>query len=287
MDIQLRAAISSDAPACGRIIFEAFRRINEQHGFASGYAELATAIRVAAAQLDHPEVYGVVAEAGGQIVGAAFLDERAIVRGIGPVTVDPQAQGQGIGRRLMEHLLDRAGTAPGARLVTDAFNGQAVALYASLGFEVKEPLALVTGRPKTATSPEPTFRPMTMDDLDDCARLAERVHGFDRSNELSDALSRSAGWVSHRLGRLTAYATSLTLWQAGHAVAETDQDLQSLLSGAASALNAPLSFLLPLRQSELARWCIQQGLRLGKPMLLMSIGEYQDPRGAWFPSARL
>ncbi len=287
MDIQLRSAVRADAAACGRIIFQAFREINEQHGFASSYTEEALAIRVAAMQLDHPEVYGVVAEAGGRIVGSAFLDERALVRGIGPITVDPQRQGEGIGRRLLEHILERAGTAPGARLVTDAFNGQALSLYASLGFDVKEPLALVSGRPQDHPSARAAVRPMTADDLGACAALCERAHGFDRTNELADCLNSLCPVVALAEGRITAYGSAPTLWQACHAVAETDEDLEALILGTAAVLRSAISFLLPTRQARLLRWCLSQGLRVEKPMLLMSIGEYQEPRGAWFPSARL
>jgi predicted N-acetyltransferase YhbS len=287
MDIKLRSAVSSDGAACGRIIFQAFRNINVQHGFASAYTEEALAIRVASMHLDHPEVYGAVAETDGRIVGSGFLDERALVRGVGPVTVDPQFQGQGIGRRLMEHLLDRAGTAPGARLVSDAFNGQAVALYASLGFEVKEPLAVLSGRPKDRRAAPGVVRPMTSADLDACAGLCLKVHGFDRASELSDALRNLSPVVALNQGRVTAYATTFTLWPAGHAVAESAEVLQALILAAAATSPSPISFLLPTRQPNLLRWCLHQGLRVEKPMLLMSIGEYQEPRGAWLPSARL
>jgi predicted N-acetyltransferase YhbS len=287
MTIQLRAAVSGDAAACGRIIFRAFQRINDEHGFPSAYTDETLAARVASTQLDHPEVYGVVAEADGHVVGSAFLDERALVLSIGPVTVDPPFQRRGIGRRMMEHLLQRAGTAPGARLTTDAFNPQAISLYTSLGFEVKEPLMLLTGRPKDEAPTDARVRPMTADDLEATAALSAHVHGFDRSNELSDCLGKCSPVILVKQGRPTAYASTLSLWQAGHGVAETDQDLQALILGAASLSASPISLLLPTRQSTLLRWCVHQGLRLGKPMLLMSIGEYQEPRGAWFPSARM
>jgi len=45
----------------------------------------------------------------------------------------------------------------------------------------------------------------------------------------------------------------------------------------------PLAFLVPLR-TGLLRWGLEEGLRLVKPMNLMALGEYQEPRGSWFPS---
>jgi hypothetical protein len=68
-----------------------------------------------------------------------------------------------------------------------------------------------------------------------------------------------------------------------HGVAETEEDMKDLLLGAAIAIEEPLAFLVPLR-SELFRWSLEEGLRLVKPMNLMALGDYQEPRGAWFPS---
>jgi hypothetical protein len=45
----------------------------------------------------------------------------------------------------------------------------------------------------------------------------------------------------------------------------------------------PLAFLVPLR-AGLLRWCLEEGLRLQKPMNLMAIGDYREPQGSWFPS---
>jgi len=43
-------------------------------------------------------------------------------------------------------------------------------------------------------------------------------------------------------------------------------------------------FLLPTRQSDLFRWCLQKGLKVMKPLTLMSMGEYREPAGAFYPS---
>ena len=56
-----------------------------------------------------------------------------------------------------------------------------------------------------------------------------------------------------------------------------------LLLGAAATVEEPLAFLVPLR-SGVFRRCLEEGLRLVKPMNLMALGEYQEPSGAWFPS---
>jgi hypothetical protein len=42
--------------------------------------------------------------------------------------------------------------------------------------------------------------------------------------------------------------------------------------------------LLPIRNSELLRWCLSIGLRITQPMNLMSYGLYNEPRAAFLPS---
>ena len=54
----------------------------------------------------------VIAETGGRIVGSNCLDERSVIAGIGPITIDPSAQNVGIGRKLMQAVMNRANGAP-------------------------------------------------------------------------------------------------------------------------------------------------------------------------------
>jgi len=79
----------------------------------------------------------------------------------------------------MEAVLERARGAIGVRLVQDTFNMLSGALYASVGFEAKEPLLLMHGGPMSKPSLAVEVRPLEHDDLDDCAALCRRVHGFD------------------------------------------------------------------------------------------------------------
>ena len=119
MAITLRAGTSSDAEACGEICFKAFTEVSDRHGFPGPFPRLEFAIRVVSVQLSEPNYYAVVAEIDGQIVGSNFLDERSDVAGVGPITIDPSAQGSGVGRMLMEDVLKRASERrfPSVRLV--------------------------------------------------------------------------------------------------------------------------------------------------------------------------
>jgi hypothetical protein len=55
------------------------------------------------------------------------------------------------------------------------------------------------------------------------------------------------------------------------------------LIGAAESFPGP-GFLVPMRNGELLRWCLAEGLRITQTMTLMTIGLYNQPDGAWLPS---
>lgn len=280
--VRIRPARPADADAAGRIIHDAFQGIAAAHGFPKDFPDRETAIRLAAAFIDDPSVFGVVAEAEGRVVGSNFLVERDPVRGVGPITVDPAWQNDGVGRRLMVAVIDRAGTHAPVRLVQAGYHTRSLSLYASLGFEVKEPLAHMEGRPAVAPPRGGVVRPLTPDDVPACAALCTDVLGVSRAGELRDALRQFAPMLVERDGRVTGYLTAPGFWIANHGVAETEEDMKALLAGAAAA--GPLSLLLPTRQAGLFRWCLEAGMRVVQPMTLMARGEYRDPAGTWFPS---
>jgi len=181
----------------------------------------------------------------------------------------------------MEAVIERARHAGGIRLLQDAFNSRSMALYASLGLDAKEPVVLITGR-LSGPVPGIEVRGLRNEDLAECGALCRRVHGFDRSNELRDALHGLSPLVARREGRITAYASAVAFY--AHGVAETLEDMQALLLAAGSATREPIFFLLPIRQAEFFKWCLNKGMRILKPMTLMAMGEYHEPKGCFFPS---
>ncbi|MEK6326997.1 MAG: GNAT family N-acetyltransferase [Actinomycetota bacterium] len=282
-EVTIREVAPGDAEACAQILFDAFGAIHDHHRFPRDFPTLEAATGLMATWVPHPSVWGVVAERDGRIVGSSFLDERSPIRGVGPITVDPNGQNAGVGRRLMEAVLERGEGAPGIRLLQDGFHMRSLSLYESLGFDVKDPVAVASGSPSSGPPDEVEVRALEEGDLDECEVLCKKVHRFERTNELRDAIQAFSPFVAVRDGRITAYASSIAFWPMNHGVAESDQDMQALLLGAAAAVDEPIAFLVPLR-SELFRWSLGAGLRLVKPMNLMALGEYQEPRGSWFPS---
>ena len=118
-----------------------------------------------------------------------------------------------------------------------------------------------------------SVRPALERDLDACNRLCAHVHGHDRHGELLDAIRQGSATLVEHAGRITGYATSIAFF--GHAVGETNSELKALI-GAAPAFPGP-GFLLPTRNAELFRWCLDHGLRVVQPMTLMSIGSTTNP----------
>src|SRR5919199_714071 len=203
MSTVIRPARTEDADACGQICYDAFKAVNERHGFPSLFPSVEAATHRVSTFIHHPSFFGVIAETSddGQIVGFSFLSERDPIRAVGPVAINPAIQSHGIGRRLMEAVLERARGARGVRLLQDAFNMQSLALYASLGFEAKELVVNLIGMPTSPPLPGWEVRSLTEADLPACAALHERVHGYPRTNELREALSAGPPGGSLRDGQ--------------------------------------------------------------------------------------
>jgi predicted N-acetyltransferase YhbS len=272
--LRIRTVERRDVPACALVEWAAF-------GATSPPEESRRFIERLVA---NPGVYGVVAERGSAIVGHCFLYEHDPIRGVGPLAVAPAAQGKGVGRRLMEAVLARAEGAAGVRLTTNS--PSALALYASLGFEVKEPLSILTGRFRSPPPAGSRARPMREEDLPAAAALCEGVHGFARTGDLREALrSKGQPIVLERDGRIVAYTSHRRLGDGAHGVAEAEADLRALLLGLAPPRGAKLTLFVPTRQASLLRWCLDEGLRVGIPLALMAKDEYHEPRGAYFPSS--
>lgn len=282
MNIQLRQGTIEDAKTCGTICYAAFKAIADQHNFPPDFPSPDITIALLSGFLAHPNIYGVAAELDGRVVGSNFVDERSAIAGIGPITVDPVVQNRGIGRELMHHVLERVAKQrfPGYRLVQANYHNRSLSLYTKLGFIAREPLSTMQGPPLSVQIPGYTVRPATADDLNVCNQLCLRVHGHDRSGEILDELKPGTVTVVEHGNRITGYTTAIAFF--GHAVGETNEDLKALIA-AAPEFPGP-GFLLPTRNGELLRWCLQHGLRVVQPMMLMSVGLYNKPSGAFLPS---
>ena len=282
MSLKLRPGIPEDVEACGRICYDAFKAIAEQHNFPSEVPSLERAAQSVSNKISDPRFHAVVAELDGHIVGSNFLDERSTIAGVGPISVDPAAQNAGVGRKLMQALLGRAAERgfPGVRLATASFHNRSLVLYSKVGFQVRELLATMQGPRIRAAVPGCSVRPASESDLDSCNRVCAMVHGHGRDVEFLDAAKQGSALVVERDGRITGYTTGVTYF--GHTVGATNEDLKAMIAATPEYLGP--GFLVPTRNTELFTWCLDNGLRIVHPMTLMSIGLYNEPKGAYMPS---
>jgi predicted N-acetyltransferase YhbS len=280
--IVIRRATTADAEACGRICYEAFEALAKKHNFPNDFPAPHIPAHVLSTMFSHPSFFCVVAEQDGKLIGSNCLDERTPIAGVGPITIDPGTQNRSAGRQLMQAVMTRAEERKfaGVRLVQAAYHSRSLSLYAKLGFAVREPLACMQGTPMQKTPLGYHVRVAEMSDLVTCNELCVRVHGHDRGGELHEAIGQGTAMVAEWEGRIKAYASSVGFF--GHAVGESNRDLQALIA-TATEFQGP-GILVPTRNAGLFRWCLESGLRVVQPMTLMTMGLYNDPAGACLPS---
>jgi GNAT superfamily N-acetyltransferase len=279
--LRLRVGEPEDAETCGSICYEAFKVLAEEHNFPPDHS-LEMASGLITSLLSRGDVYSVVAEVDGRVVGSNFLWENGTIAGVGPITVAPDAQNVAVGTKMMEDVLQRARERriAGIRLVQAAYHNRSLALYTKLGFDTRELLSNLQGSAIEQEIPGYAVRSATEEDLDACNKLCLQVHGHDREPEVLEAVRQGTAMVVEHGGHITGYTTMIGFF--GHTVGESNEDLKALI-GAAPGFPGP-GLLLPTCSSETLRWCMEQGLRIVQPMILMSLGLYNEPRGAFMPS---
>ena len=282
MNTKIRRATREDAAICGEICYRAFGELADHHRFPHEFPSQEMAVGMLTGMISNPGFYGIVAEVNGRIAGSNFQDERSPIAGIGPISVDPEVQNSGAGRAMMQHMLDRvaAQRLPGVRLVQTAYHNRSFSLYAKLGFEIREPLSVMVGKPINESIAGYKVRAATDADVAACDRLHFAVHGHERGGELRDAIKAGTANVVERGGRITGYASAIGY--GGYAVGESNEELKALIS--AATVFAGSGPLIPSRNGELLRWCYSKGLKLMQQMTLMSVGLYNEPRFPFIPS---
>ena len=291
---RLRPGRIEDADKVGKIIFEAFSAIADKHNFPPDFPSVDVARGLASSLLSNPRFYSIVAEDntsnGGEdkdsIVGSNFLDERSnIVAGVGPLTIDPKYQNKGTGRQLMINVLERAKNKnfPAIRLLQASYHSRSLALYATLGFEVREPISNMQGKPIQEAIPGRSVRAATESDTESCNTICKTVHGHDRNGELQDSIKQGSAKVVLHKNKITGYTCGLTFFN--HSVGLTNDDLKALISSATNddSYGGP-GILIPSRNTHLFRWCLNNGLRIVQQLTLMTIGSYNEPAGSYMPS---
>jgi GNAT superfamily N-acetyltransferase len=282
-DVELFTPGPQHAAELGRICFEAFRQVSEGHGFERDFPDAETAAKVISLIQSFPGNFQVAGRVDGRLAGSNFMVLSDDVAGLGPITADPAFQGRGLGRRLMQAALDYA-TERGfrqVRLLQDSYNTTSISLYASLGFEVREPIGVIQAAP--AREPDGAVRLARGSDLPALEELCVRYYKTSRRNELAAWIERGFAVLAHEAhGRIRGYLAPDKL---GHGVAETEAVALALISQIARhARPGGAIFFCPLRNTSLYRAALTSGCRLSKIMTLMTLGPYEEPSPVWMPS---
>lgn len=280
MAIELRPTTPDDVAELGRICYAAFKDISDRHGFPTDFPTVEFAQQVVGMLAQQEDVYGVAAVDGGGPKASNFINMWGDVAGIGPISVDLTAQGQGIGRMLMKDVIKHAegNGYEMIRLVQDSFNMQSLALYATLGFDVKEPMAYLALA--NSAAPDVNVRPATATDLDAMDELCKSVYRISRKGECAALIQLGFPAVVLDRGHVAGYLIGTAI---GHGIAENDEDMLALLSSSGSMVPDAHSFVA-MRQGNLYRKALAAGHRNTKIVNLMAYGPYEEPQGTYCPS---
>ncbi|MFB7605765.1 GNAT family N-acetyltransferase [Streptomyces gardneri] len=180
---------------------------------------------------------------------------------IGMVLVAEAYARQGVGRRLMQHVLAEAGDTPLTLHATP--NGQP--LYEQLGFIETSRSEMVRGRFSfTTPTPDVPVRPATAEDLQAILRLDREVFGLDRTH----ILTRLPAFADHlrvaeEHGEITGFAAAwpnMDTHVVGPLIAKDPATAQALIASLAAATDRPLRTDIDVRHTTLLSWAKENGI---------------------------
>lgn len=288
--VRIRRVAAADLPPIGSILYEAFNQVFARHGYPPPVPTREAGETLVSAYYDYDPSACFVALQDDRLVGSAFFHRRGRRAGVGPVTVDPACQGKGIGRILMEHVIDELSDCSSIRLFQDAFNQQSFSLYVRLGFQVKDVMAVFRSEPGPASFPVPpampgACRPMTAEDVPAVAACDTELTGLERSRDLEYLRERGPGFVFQGPdGAIRGYSASFRIGDnlfLGPAAAPDAPGLHALL-------DATFRFMKPrvvtvrvaARPGEIMTSLLESGFRVRSIGTYMVRGEYREPAGA-------
>ena len=206
--------------------------------------------------------YGIDDPTGKGLIAACVVTSYgADLAAIGMVLVAERCARQGVGRRLMRHVLELSGGTPLTLHATP--NGQP--LYEELGFAQTGRAEMIRGR-FTPTEPVPDVptRPATAEDLPAILRLDREVFGLDRTHMITrlpafaDQLR-----VAEENGEITGFAAAwpnMDTHVIGPLIAREPATAQALVASLAAATDRPLRTDIDVRHTSLLDWLKANGL---------------------------
>ncbi|MFE9500613.1 GNAT family N-acetyltransferase [Streptomyces collinus] len=297
MNFIVREASGRDVPEMGRIFFESFNDFNRSVGLSPEWPSMEFACNAVQGFVDHPGYKAFVAvNAEGRVVGSNFLECHDFVAAPGPISVDSGRQNRGVGRLLMQAVIDCAQEMGKTSIqgVQLASNTKSYALYADMGFIPREQLVALVGFPSGIHNEFSKFeaRPMMEQDAPHCIDLFHAQNGYSRARDISLAAQRISPWadpfvVEDGSGEIVGYTTGLSLL--GHMSCTSEESMRALYVKASAQIsdingNPPLIHIPARLYPETVQWAIQRGVKVLRLETLISIGEFNYPKsGVYCP----
>ncbi|MCN9242029.1 GNAT family N-acetyltransferase [Streptomyces sp. RY43-2] len=229
--------------------------------------------------------YGIDDPEGGLVTACVVTEYgpqyRPELGSIGMVLVAERHARQGVGRRLMQHVVSELGTTPLTLYATPYGRP----LYEELGFKVIGHSEMLCGH-FTAGGPSPTVatRAATAEDLATLVRLDEEVFGVDRTHVLT-RLPAFADQVrvAEENGEITGYAAAwpnMDTHVVGPLIARDTETAKALVASLAAHTDRPLRTDVDVRHEELLAWLKERGLASVMLNAMMAYG-IPDLPGDW------
>ena len=209
--------------------------------------------------------YGIDDPAGGLVSACVVTkygpQDRPDLAAIGMVLVAERHARQGIGRRLMQHVISAVGPTP----MTLHATPYGRPLYEELGFKVIGRAEMLLGhfRP-SASEPSVATRTANAEDLSTILTLDEEVFGADRTHIITrlpafvDQLR-----VAEENGRIIGYAgawPNMATQVVGPLIARDTATAKALIASLAAHTDRPLRTDIDVRHEELLDWAKEHGL---------------------------
>ncbi|MDF3300894.1 GNAT family N-acetyltransferase [Streptomyces tropicalis] len=207
--------------------------------------------------------------------------ERPELGAVGMVLVAERHTRQGVGRRLMRHVLAEQGPTP----LTLHATPYGRPLYEELGFEVTGGAEMLSGRfTPGGPAPRVATRTATAEDLAGILRLDAEVLGTDRTH----VVTRLPAFADHLVvaedaDRLVGFAAAwpnMDTHVVGPLVARDTETAQALVTALAARTDRPLRTDIDVRHGELVTWLKERGLG---PVMRNAVMTYGIPElpGDW------
>ncbi|MEV6395326.1 GNAT family N-acetyltransferase [Streptomyces sp. NPDC051907] len=194
---------------------------------------------------------------------------------IGMVLVAERHARQGLGRRLMKHVLKEAGDTP----LTLHATPHGKPLYEELGFVDVGRAEMVSGRFRlSGPAPTATTRPATAEDLPAVLRLDTEVFGVDRTHMITRLPAFADQFrVAEANGVLTGYAAAwpnMDTHVVGPLIARDTETAKALIASLAEGTDRRLRTDIDVRHEELLAWVKANGL---EPIAFNAVMTYGIP----------